>query len=143
MVCFDLYAASRALTAVYRSLLAEYNLTYPQYLVLVVLWHTPQPTIKELADRLRLDYGTLSPLLRRMESAGLLTRSRRSVDERIVTITATEAGAALREHEAHIRSVSEEATGLTGSQLSVLQGLVRTITSTSQAYGAPQREHSA
>ena len=134
MVCFDLYSASRALTAVYRRLLAQYQLTYPQYLVLVILWRTPQPTIKELAERLRLDYGTLSPLLRRMEHAGLLTRTRHSSDERIVTISATDTGAALQEHEPHIRAVIYEATGLTGPQIAALQQALRTIAETSPKF---------
>ncbi len=134
MVCFDLYSASRALTAVYRRLLAQYQLTYPQYLVLVILWRTPQPTIKELAERLRLDYGTLTPLLRRMEHAGLLTRTRHSSDERIVTITATDTGAALQEHEPHIRAVIHEATGLTAPQIAALQHAMRTIAETSPKF---------
>lgn len=134
MVCFDLYSASRALTAVYRRLLAQYQLTYPQYLVLVILWRTPQPTIKELAERLRLDYGTLSPLLRRMEHAGLLTRTRHSSDERIVTISATDTGAALQEHEPHIRAVIYEATGLTAPQIAALQQALRTIAETSPKF---------
>ena len=84
LLCFDIYAASRAVTAVYRQVLAELHLTYPQYLVLVVLWREQSCTIKELGDALQLDYGTLTPLLRRMESNGLLTRQRRGDDERSV-----------------------------------------------------------
>ncbi|MBO1766651.1 MarR family transcriptional regulator [Allobranchiibius sp. GilTou38] len=131
MVCFDLYAASRAVTAVYRRLLSQYHLTYPQYLVLIVLWRTAQPTIGELAEAVRLDYGTLTPLLRRMERAGLVTRSRRSRDERIVTVSVTEAGAALQEQEPHIRAVITEATGLASEEMAALQQTLRTIAATS------------
>ncbi|MET7426278.1 MarR family transcriptional regulator [Dactylosporangium sp. NPDC005555] len=96
-VCFALYTASRAVTARYRPLLDELGITYPQYLVLLVLWEHDSRTVKELGAALRLDSSTLSPLLKRLEAAGLVTRARRTDDERSVTVQLTGAGAALRE----------------------------------------------
>ncbi|OZB81158.1 MAG: MarR family transcriptional regulator, partial [Microbacterium sp. 14-71-5] len=84
MVCFALYAATRATTQAYRALLEPWGLTYPQYLVLVTLWLDGEQTVSSLGDRLQLDSGTLSPLLRRMESSDLIVRERRSSDERVV-----------------------------------------------------------
>jgi len=96
-LCFALYAASRALTARYRPLLDAIVLTYPQYLVMMLLWETDNQTVGQLGTRLSLDSGTLSPLLKRLTVAGLVTRHRRVDDERSVCIALTEAGRALRE----------------------------------------------
>jgi MarR family transcriptional regulator, organic hydroperoxide resistance regulator len=96
-LCFALYAASRALTARYRPLLEAIGLTYPQYLVMMLLWETDHQTVGRLGARLSLDSGTLSPLLKRLTAAGLVTRNRRAEDERSVAISLTDAGRALRE----------------------------------------------
>ena len=96
-LCFALYAASRALTARYRPLLDAIGLTYPQYLVMMVLWESDDQTVGQLGARLSLDSGTLSPLLKRLTAAGLVTRQRRVEDERSVAISLTAAGRALRE----------------------------------------------
>ena len=96
-LCFALYAASRALTARYRPQLEEIGLTYPQYLVMMVLWEEDNQTVGQLGTRLNLDSGTLSPLLKRLTAAGLVTRHRRVEDERSVAIALTEEGRALRE----------------------------------------------
>ncbi|MET7441478.1 MarR family transcriptional regulator, partial [Streptomyces sp. NPDC005568] len=88
-LCFALYAAQRALTAAYRPLLEDLGLTYPQYLVMLVLWERGETTVKDLAGALRLDYGTVSPLLKRLESAGLLRRERSARDERSVLVAPT------------------------------------------------------
>jgi DNA-binding MarR family transcriptional regulator len=96
-LCFSLYAASRAMTATYRPVLAELGLTYPQYIVMLVLWETDGIAVGELGERLQLDSGTLTPLLKRLETAGLLTRVRRRADEREVEITLTAQGQALRQ----------------------------------------------
>ncbi|MET7403323.1 MarR family transcriptional regulator [Dactylosporangium sp. NPDC005572] len=95
-VCFALYTASRAVTARYRPLLDELGLTYPQYLVLLALWERDGRTVKELGTALRLDSSTLSPLLKRLETAGLVHRERRADDERSVTVRLTPHGAGLR-----------------------------------------------
>lgn len=109
--CFALYALSRKITALYRPLLQPLGLTYPQYLVMLVLWEAeagPQQddyegvTVKHLCDRLQLDTGTLTPLLKRLEGGGMLRRNRSRSDEREVRIRLTAAGAALKEKARHI-----------------------------------------
>jgi DNA-binding transcriptional ArsR family regulator len=95
-LCFALYAAQRAVTAAYRPLLDELGLTYPQYLVLLVLWERGETTVKELAAALRLDYGTVSPLLKRLEAAGLVRRERSARDERSVLVAVTGRGGPAR-----------------------------------------------
>ncbi|MGY1785498.1 MarR family winged helix-turn-helix transcriptional regulator [Geodermatophilus sp. SYSU D00698] len=96
-LCFALYAASRAMTARYRPMLEELGLTYPQYLVMMLLWEEDHQTVGQLGARLALDSGTLSPLLKRLTAAGLVTRHRRVEDERSVAIALTDAGRALRD----------------------------------------------
>jgi MarR family transcriptional regulator, organic hydroperoxide resistance regulator len=107
-LCFALYAASRALTARYRPLLDAVGLTYPQYLVMMLLWEDDHQTVGQLGARLSLDSGTLSPLLKRLTAAGLVTRHRRVEDERSVSIALTDAGRALREKA---DAISEEVIG--------------------------------
>ncbi|MCY7395722.1 MAG: MarR family transcriptional regulator [Nocardioides sp.] len=128
LVCFDLYAASRAVTAAYRPILGELGLTYPQYLLLVVLWERDECSIKDLATTLRLDHGTLTPLLRRMESARLLVRARDDVDERSVRVRLAERGAALRPHLEDIQCRIGDALGLTVDEIAILSTLLRTMT---------------
>lgn len=101
-LCFPLYALSRQLTAVYRPLLEKLELTYPQYLVMLVLWEADNKTVGELGSKLLLDSGTLTPLLKRLEQKKLITRQRNPADERQVTILLTEAGRNLRELAADI-----------------------------------------
>ena len=96
-LCFALYAASRAMTRAYASLLEPLGLTYPQYLVLLVLWEEDGVSVKSLGERLMLDSATLTPLLKRMESAGWLKRERDSADERRVVVKLTPEGRALRQ----------------------------------------------
>lgn len=96
-VCFALYSASLAMTKLYKPLLDEIGLTYPQYLVMLVLWEQDGLTVSALGERLFLDSGTLTPLLKRLEGAGLLSRLRDVQDERRVRITLTPAGRALRD----------------------------------------------
>ena len=102
MLCFDLYATHHAVGQVYQPLLAEFGLTYPQYLVMLVLWEEEPQTVGGLGARLYLDSGTLTPLLKRMEAAGHVTRSRDPDDERRVVIGLTEKGRALREQALHV-----------------------------------------
>jgi DNA-binding MarR family transcriptional regulator len=95
-LCFALYSTSLAMTRLYKPLLDALGLTYPQYLVLLVLWETDGLAVSALGERLFLDSGTLTPLLKRMQAAGLLTRQRNAADERRVTISLTPAGQQLR-----------------------------------------------
>ena len=134
MLCFDIYAASRAVTAVYRSLLADLGLTYPQYLVLVVLWSERSVTIKELGELLHLDYGTLSPLLRRMEANGVLVRQRGADDERSVTLQLTTAGRELALRTSHVQAAIQAATGLTAKQAVELQRTLRSVAESATGY---------
>ncbi|KAB2330369.1 MarR family winged helix-turn-helix transcriptional regulator [Bacillus mesophilum] len=91
-ICFPLYAATREMTKLYRPLLTELNITYPQYLVLLVLWETDRISVKALGEKLYLDSGTLTPMLKRMEENGLINRTRLKEDERVVEVTLTEQG---------------------------------------------------
>lgn len=127
-LCFDLYAASRAVTNAYRPMLNELGLTYPQYLVMVVLWDEGTRTVRELADVLRLDHGTLTPLLRRMEAGGMITRRRANDDERFVEIALTASGNALRVHATKIHCDMTQALGLDPAQFADLQETLRTLT---------------
>ena len=95
-LCFALYSASLAMTKVYTPLLTRLGVTYPQYLVLMVLWQHAGATVSELGARLCLDSGTLTPLLKRLAALGLVTRQRDAADERRVIVTLTSAGRALR-----------------------------------------------
>ncbi|AQA01606.1 MarR family transcriptional regulator [Mycobacterium sp. MS1601] len=110
-LCFALYAASRAVAAAYRPLLTEFGITYPQYLVLIVLRDDGAMSVRELGERLQLDSGTLSPLLKRMETAGLLVRQRSELDERSVHVDLTRAG---RQLEVKVRCVPERLAELVG-----------------------------
>ncbi|WP_139978562.1 MarR family winged helix-turn-helix transcriptional regulator [Nocardioides litoris] len=133
LLCFDLYAAQRAVTAAYRPVLARLGLTYPQYLVLVLLWGRGECTVREVADALRLDHGTLTPLLRRMETAGLLTRRRGTDDERTVLVALTPAGDALRVHRDEVQCHVAEAIGLGERDIAALQQLLRHVTAATEA----------
>ena len=95
-LCFALYSANLAMHKVYRQLLAQLEITYPQYLVMLVLWEKDDLTVSEIGEPLFLDSATLTPLLKRLESAGLIQRQRSRQDERQVAVTLTEAGRALR-----------------------------------------------
>lgn len=127
-VCFDLYAASRAVTNAYRPVLTEIGLTYPQFLVLIVLWQDQTCTVKELADVLQLDHGTLTPLLRRMETKGLISRRRADADERFVEVALTSEGDALRVHATKIHCDMKDALGLDAAQFAALQATLRDLT---------------
>ena len=96
-ICFKLYTAEREITKLYRSLLEEIGVTYPQYLALLVLWEEKSVTVKELGKKLFLDSGTLTPMLKRMEANGLLERKRSLEDERSVVISLTQHGEKMKE----------------------------------------------
>lgn len=120
-VCFPLYAASRALTAAYRPLLAPLGLTYPQYLVMLVLWERGTTPVGELGTALHLDSGTLSPLLKRLEAAGLVERRRSTEDERVVHVALTSAGKQLRVAAQDVPRQIAETTGLDLETLALLR----------------------
>ena len=127
-LCFDLYAASRAMTSAYRPALTKLGLTYPQYLVMLVLWQQGTCTVRELADALSLDHGTLTPLLRRMEINGVITRRRARADERFVEISLTGGGDAMRVHATKIHCDMKDALGLDEARFASLQATLRDLT---------------
>lgn len=129
-VCFALYAASRAVIGLYRPLLGALGLTYPQYLVMLVLWEHGSTTVKELSGRLELDSGTLSPLLKRLATAGLVTRRRSSADERTVEVELTDAGSALRSRARTVPRKIAGATGLCDEELVALRSGLLHLTET-------------
>ena len=127
-LCFALYSASRAMTAAYRPILSELNLTYPQYLVLLVLWEEGRVTVGRLGERLQLDSGTLSPLLKRLEVNGFIRRERSQHDERQVEVTLTPAG---RKLEAKAQCIPEKLgaqTGITEQEAADLRDAIRRLT---------------
>lgn len=95
-LCFRLYSASKAVTQAYTPLLEKLNLTYPQYLSMLVLWETPSISVKDLGERLNLDSGTLSPLLKKLEVKNFVVRKRLESDERVVMVTLTTKGLDLK-----------------------------------------------
>jgi DNA-binding MarR family transcriptional regulator len=127
-LCFALYAASRAVTGLYRPVLDALGLTYPQYLVMLVLWERDSVPVKELGGTLQLDYGTLTPLLKRLETHGLLSRERRIDDERSVQITLTEHGAALRERARELPAFIGNAMSLDPAEFAQLRTSLRRLT---------------
>ena len=127
-LCFALNAASRAMTGCYRPLLDEIGLTYTQYTVMLVLWEQQSVTLGELCDRLHLDSGTLSPLLKRLEGQGLLTRRRRPEDERTVQVTATAEGMRLRDQAAAAQAKVAAATGLDPAGRAELRDALHALT---------------
>src|SRR4051795_6935623 len=126
-LCFALYAASRAVTARYRPMLDELGLTYPQYLVMMLLWEKDDQTVGQLGSKLALDSGTLSPLLKRLTAAGLVTRHRRVEDERSVSISLTEEGRALRERALPISESMIGAIGFDTSEFDDLKSRLRVL----------------
>ncbi|WP_432157351.1 MULTISPECIES: MarR family winged helix-turn-helix transcriptional regulator [unclassified Streptomyces] len=127
-ICFSLHAASRAFNGVYRVILKDLGLTYPQYLVMLVLWEEGELPVKELGAHLRLDSGTLSPLLKRLEAAGLVVRERSARDERSVVVRPTAEGTALRRRAAGVPHRIVEATGFDVDQIRALRERLDTLT---------------
>ena len=119
-LCFALYSTSLAMTKLYKPLLEPLGLTYPQYLALLVLWERDALTVSELGERLFLDSGTLTPLLKRMEAAGWLQRERAADDERRVIVSLTAAGRALRQQARAVPVQLAAATGCSAKELAEL-----------------------
>lgn len=126
-LCLDLYATSRAVMKAYTPLLEPLGLTYPQYLVMVALWEKDALQVNELAARLSLDSGTLSPLVKRLEAAGLVSRSRSAEDERAVKVALTPAGRALQKHAPEVVSRIGELFGLRSGDMQKLKATLRGI----------------
>ena len=127
-VCFALNSASRAFGALYRDLLQDLQLTYPQYLTMMALWQHGELPVKRIGELLRLDSGTLSPLLKRLEAAGLVRRSRSAEDERVVLVSLTASGEALREPAGEVPRELARRSGLEVAELRQLHELLNRLT---------------
>lgn len=150
MVCFSLYSAARATTQAYRAVLAPWGLTYPQYLVLAILWNEGEQTIGSLGEAMQLDSGTLSPLVRRLEQAGFVAKARSTVDERVVTVQLTPLGQELRSDLARVPAQIAEFSGIRDddhrrrliSELHELTALLQHATAGSSARTPALSDHS-
>ena len=120
-LCFAVHSASHAFARAYKPLLEPLDLTYPQYLVLLQLWEKDGQSVSELGGPLFLDSGTLTPLLKRMEKAGLVSRSRDKIDERLVRVVLTPKGSAMREKARGFPHAMGCLTGLDGEQATSLR----------------------
>ena len=121
-LCVALYNATRAVTGCYRPLLDQIGLTYSQYVVMLVLWEHETIKLRDLGLMLHLDSATLSPMLKRLEHRGIVSRERGIDDERVLFITITETGRSLRPQASAIQRSVEEMTGLDGESLAALRG---------------------
>ena len=126
-LCFALYSASLAMTKIYKPLLDALGLTYPQYLAMVVLWERDNLMVSELGERLFLDSGTVTPLLKRMETAGLLSRLRATDDERKVYIRLTPAGRKLKAKAIKVPGCVASATQCSVPELLQLNAQIHTL----------------
>lgn len=125
--CFPLYAASREVIKRYRPYLDAMELTYTQYIVLLVIWEHGTISVRDLGRKLYLDSGTLTPVLKTLEKAGLITRRRSTRDERVLMITITETGLALQEQAQEIPATIRESLGLNEKELQTLMQLMNKI----------------
>ena len=132
-LCFALYTASRAMTSCYRPMLDALGLTYPQFLVLLVLWERGDCSVTAIGNALQLETGTLSPLLKRLEAAGFITRTRQMGDERSVVVGLTAAGRAVEEQVAAVQREAGAATGLTDAEVVALRANLHALTASLRA----------
>ena len=132
-LCFALHSTSLLMTKVYKPLLQALGLTYPQYLAMMVLWEEDGLTVGEISSRLLTDPGSLTPLLKRLEAEGLLSRTRNREDERVVVVELTDAGRALQEKAMGIPQCILGASGLALEQLRKLQADLIALRSNLQA----------
>lgn len=120
MLCFEIYSTEHAFGRLYKDLLRPLGLTYPQFLVMILLWEEDQRSISGIGARLGLESNTLTPLVKRLEAAGLVVRARDQKDERRVLVSLTKAGLALRHQAADIRQCVTRATGMSARELADL-----------------------
>ena len=126
-LCFPLYACSRLVIKQYKPFLDRLDLTYTQYIALMVLWEEQSVTVKALGDKLFLDSGTLTPLLKKLEHKGLVTRTRSSADERNLIVAITPQGMALRDEALSIPGALSKCLCLTGEEAGILYGLLHKL----------------
>ena len=135
MLCFDVYALNLAFGRIYKPLLEPLGVTYPQYLVLMILWHRRDMSVGQIGTHLGLDSSTLTPLLKRLEAAGLVSRRRDTADERRVIVSLTDAGRELRSEEKRIMRCVAEAAGITVEEKHAMQQTLRKLTDYLQSGG--------
>lgn len=128
-LCFPLYAASREIIKNYKPFLDELDLTYTQYITLMLLWENKSMRVKEIGEMLYLDSGTLTPLLKKLEGKGLITRARALEDERNLNVTITEAGEALRDRALDFPAKIAATTGLSDEETETLYNLLYKVLS--------------
>ncbi|NAW50302.1 MarR family transcriptional regulator [Elizabethkingia argentiflava] len=126
-LCFPIYAFAKEMVNHYRPLLEELQLTYPQYLVLLILWEETEQTVGQLGEKLFLDTGTLTPLLKRMEQKEMIIRSRSSTDERVVYLSVTQKGALLRKKAEDIPRQLMESMNISEEDLNALKNIITKI----------------
>ncbi|ALC82348.1 MULTISPECIES: MarR family winged helix-turn-helix transcriptional regulator [Bacillus] len=129
-ICFLLYASSREMTKQYKPLLEELDVTYPQYLVLLLLWEHKQLSVKKLGEQLYLDSGTLTPMLKRMEQHDLINRKRSEFDERSVTIQLTDKGQALKNKASSVPLRIAEIIGNNNNDIDTLKSILLNLLET-------------
>jgi MarR family transcriptional regulator, organic hydroperoxide resistance regulator len=128
-LCFSLYTAQRLVTAAYRPILDKLGLTYPQYVTMLALWESAPLTMGELGDRLGLDYGTVTPLIKRLEAAGLVERTRLPEDERTVRVSLTDTGASLRDQAVGVPDTIAEVMALDAPEFTALKSSLEHLSS--------------
>lgn len=133
-LCFSVYAAAHAFNRVYKPLLDELGLTYPQYLVMVALWGEDRQTVRGIGNHLHLESSTLTPLIKRLETAGLVKRERDNVDERQVRVGLTDAGRELRDRATCVPGCVFEATGMELDELIDLNNKLRLLRDKLESY---------
>jgi DNA-binding MarR family transcriptional regulator len=126
-MCFSIYSANLAYSRVYKPVLDELGLTYPQYITIISLWEDDQQTVKGLSDKLFLEPSTMTPMLKRLEAMGYLTRTRDTEDERNVRISLTDSGRRLREKGLGFGEVTVKASGLTPEEFPILQKTIANL----------------
>ena len=126
-LCFPLYAAARAVVGKYGPLLKELGLTYTQYIVMMVLWENDGVSVRSLGEKLHLDSGTLTPLLKKLENIGYVTRKRSEEDERVVLVSLTDTGRGLKEKAAEVPGEVASCVPLTPEEAAALYGLLYKI----------------
>jgi DNA-binding MarR family transcriptional regulator len=137
-VCFALAAASRSVIALYRPVLEPMGLTHPQYLVMLSLWEKSPRRVRDIADQLRLDSATLSPLLKRLEAAKLIERRRDPADERALSLTLTEAGAALRSQAEAVPAEIVRRLGISVDELESMRDQLTRLLRASEGAGTEE-----
>ncbi|GAB2563803.1 MarR family winged helix-turn-helix transcriptional regulator [Nocardia heshunensis] len=138
-LCFALYSTSRSMTAAYRPFLDDMKLTYPQYLVLLALWERPGITMKELGEQVHLDYGTLSPLVQRLQSRDLVESVRSETDGRAVVLHATEASRELQHGAQHMIQTVLDLVGVPLEDIEAMRDQVKALGARLDAAAAAAR----